>query len=100
MPLNSQAGMNGKTPALTFGIEPPDTATLKAPLACTESRAIAPIRSISSLDRASGVDPTSNVVVMVTGTAVYLQSISAELMCVAVALAGRFFRVVGTVKFS
>ena len=49
----------------TFGMEPPETATLSTPRACTASRAIALIRLISSEARASGVEPTSNVVGMV-----------------------------------
>lgn len=49
----------------TFGIDPPDTATLNTPRACTDSFAIAPIRWISSVARASGLEPTSKVVVIV-----------------------------------
>lgn len=49
----------------TFGIDPPDTATLNTPRACTDSVAIAPIRRMSSVARASGLEPTSKVVVIV-----------------------------------
>ena len=49
----------------TFGIDPPETATLNTPRACTDSVAIAPIRRISSVASVSGLEPTSRVVVIV-----------------------------------
>lgn len=48
----------------TFGIEPPDTATVNTPRASTESVAIVPIRRMSSAARASELDPISKVVVI------------------------------------
>lgn len=57
-------GESAENRADTFGIEPPETATLKIPRACTDSFAIIPIRPMSSVARASGLDPTSKVVVM------------------------------------
>lgn len=48
----------------TFGIEPPDTATVNTPRASTESVAIVPIRRTSSVARASESDPMSKVVVI------------------------------------
>lgn len=51
----------------TLGIEPPETATLNTPRASTDSFAIAPNRLTSSVTRASGLDPTSKVVVMAGG---------------------------------